>query len=116
MRQGMADPRNVTVAASRMICSRATDFFAGGNMFIYYSHEQAHAVATEPLAKTRHFRGPDVFFVAGTEGGPERKAWVVWNEHGRYPDFIVELLSRSTARVDRTTKKAIYERTFATPD
>ena len=35
-----------------------TDYFAGGNMFIYYSREQAHAIATEPLKKTRHFRGP----------------------------------------------------------
>ncbi|MFN4259606.1 MAG: Uma2 family endonuclease [Gemmataceae bacterium] len=30
--------------------------------------------------------------------------------------MIIELLSSSTAEMDRTTKKAVYERTFRTPD
>jgi Uma2 family endonuclease len=92
------------------------DYFAGGNMFIYYSVDQARAVATLPPESTLHFRGPDVFWVGGVAQRPERRAWVVWNEAGRYPDLIVELLSPSTARIDRTTKKEIYERTFRTPD
>jgi Uma2 family endonuclease len=92
------------------------DFFAGGNMFVYFSLEQALSLASEPPEKNPQFRGPDVFFVAGVNGRPDRKAWVVWEEGGRYPDLIVELLSPSTAKADRTTKKDLYERVFRTPE
>jgi Uma2 family endonuclease len=81
------------------------DYFVGGNMFIYYSEEQA---------RTRRYRGPDFFYVDGVDFNPDRPYWCVWREEGRYPDVIVELLSPSTAVEDRTTKKALYERTFHT--
>src|SRR4051795_12657133 len=80
-----------------------TDFFAGGDMFVYYSYEQARDVA----AGRPYFRGPDVFYVGGVEGG-DRKTWVAWEEGGRLPDFIVEFLSPSTAKMDRTVKKDLY--------
>src|SRR5262249_22873764 len=83
------------------------DFFAGGNMFIYFNVEQA---------RNRDFRGPDFFFVKGVKRQLVRKWWAVWDEGGRYPDLIIELLSESTAQEDRTTKKAIYEKTFRTPE
>jgi Uma2 family endonuclease len=83
------------------------DFFAGGNMFIYFNVEQA---------RNRDFRGPAFFFVKGVKRLPVRKWWAVWDEGGRYPDLIIELLSESTAQEDRTTKKAIYEKTFRTPE
>ena len=89
-----------------------TDFFAGGDMFVYYSYEQARDVA----AGRPYFRGPDVFYVAGVEIRRERKAWVAWEEGGRLPDVIVELLSPSTAKIDRTVKKDLYARTFRTPE
>jgi Uma2 family endonuclease len=95
---------------------RQQDFFAGGNMFVYFSLEQARSIATEPPEKNLHFRGPDVFFVAGVDGRRDRQYWVVWEEGGRYPDLIVELLSPSTAHVDRTIKKELYERVFRTPE
>lgn len=81
------------------------DYFVGGNMFIYYSLEQA---------KKLNYRGPDFFFVKAVKGKKKRKFWVVWEEDGRYPDVIIELLSPSTARTDLTTKKQLYERTFHT--
>lgn len=84
-----------------------SDFFAGGNMFIYYSSTQA---------KNKDFRGPDFFVVLDIDGSHPRQGWVVWEEEGRYPDVIVELMSDSTATVDITTKKDLYERTFKTPD
>ena len=84
-----------------------SDFFAGGNMFIYYSSAQA---------RNRDFRGPDFFVVLDIDGSYPREGWVVWEEEGRYPDVIVELLSDSTASVDITTKKDLYERIFKTPD
>ena len=83
------------------------DYFVGGNMFVYYSSEQA---------RNRDFRGPDFFVVLNIDGSKERQGWVVWEENGRYPDVIVELMSPSTAETDRTTKKDIYEQTFRTPD
>jgi len=92
------------------------DFFAGGNMFVYFSLEQAEFVATHSPQQYRHFQGPDFFFVGGVDGTVDREAWVVWKEKGRYPDVIVELLSPSTARIDKTVKKDRYEALFRTPE
>jgi len=83
-----------------------TDYFAAGNLTIYYSARQL---------KTEDFRGPDFFVVLGTEKRP-RKSWMVWEEDGKYPNIIVELLSYSTANKDRGLKKQIYQDIFRTPD
>ena len=83
-----------------------TDFYASGNLTIYFSPQQI---------TTRDFRGPDFFVVLGVENRP-RKSWVLWNEEGKYPDVIIELLSKSTATVDRTLKKELYQDTFRTPE
>lgn len=83
------------------------DFFAAGNLTIYYSPKQK---------KSEDFRGPDFFVVLGTERRLDRKSWVVWQEGGRYPDVIVEILSDSTAKTDREEKKQIYQDIFRTPD
>jgi len=83
-----------------------TDYFAAGNLTIYYSPNQR---------KSEDFRGPDFFVVLGTENRP-RKSWTVWEENGQYPNVIVELLSESTAATDRGLKKQIYQDIFRTPD
>ncbi|MBE9138014.1 Uma2 family endonuclease [Nodosilinea sp. LEGE 07088] len=82
------------------------DFYASGNLTIYYSPNQR---------KSEDFRGPDFFVVLGTENRP-RKSWTVWEENGQYPNVIVELLSESTAATDRGLKKQIYQDIFRTPD
>jgi len=82
------------------------NFFAGGNMFIYYSMQQV---------RNRDYKGPDFFLVKEVDGR-NRAAWVLWEEDARFPDLIVELMSPSTAREDLTTKKTLYERTFRTPE
>ena len=87
-------------------------FFAGGDMFVYYSYEQARDVA----GGRPYFRGPDVFYVGDVEERRERKAWVAWEEGGRLPDVIIELLSPSTAKIDRTVKKDLYSSVFHTPE
>jgi len=94
-----------------------TDFYIGTNMFVYYSVEQAREVAREMEEglEPRAFRGPDVFWVGGVSGHM-RKAWVSWEEGGRLPDVIIELLSPSTARVDRTVKKDLYAQVFRTKE
>jgi Uma2 family endonuclease len=83
-----------------------TDFFAAGNLTVYYSPNQS---------KIEDFRGPDFFVVLGVERKP-RKSWVVWEEDGKYPYVIIELLSDSTAAVDRGLKKQIYQDSFRTPE
>ena len=93
------------------------DFYAGGNMFVYYSVEQAHQILAEeaePARPRRAFRGPDLFVVVGVDGSFRRQKWVVWEEEGRYPDVIFEFLSPSTWRIDQTTKKTLYEQIFKT--
>ncbi len=82
------------------------DYFAAGNMTIFYSSEQI---------KTNNFRSPDFFIVLNTERKP-RKSWMVWEEGGKYPNIIIELLSNSTAKTDRTTKKEIYQDIFRSPE
>ena len=95
-----------------------TDFYTGGNMFVYYSVEQARDVAEEEAKRLpkRAFRGPDVFWVSGVDPERERKVWIAWEEGGRLPDVIVELLSPKTAKKDRTEKRDLYARVFRTAE
>ncbi len=85
------------------------DYCIGGNNFVYYSIEQARDVARG----RPYFRGPDLFFVDRVPQRP-RKAWVSWEEGGRLPDLIVELLSPSTESIDRGEKMDLYARVFRT--
>jgi len=98
---------NLLIESLRVHWQGRTDFYAGGNMFIYFSLEQV---------RRGFYRGPDFFVVLGVDGSYARESWVIWEEGGKYPDVIVELLSPSTAREDRTTKKDLYEQTFRTPN
>jgi Uma2 family endonuclease len=75
------------------------DFYASANSTIYFSEKQL---------KSKDFRGPDFFVVLGVERRP-RKSWVVWAEDGKTPNVVVEILSDSTANVDRTLKKQLYQ-------
>ncbi len=83
-----------------------TDYFIGANLTIYFSRQQL---------RNRDFRGPDFFLVRNTSKRP-RKSWVVWEEEGKYPDLIIELLSNSTAETDKTTKKNLYQDQFRTQE
>ncbi len=112
----------------RMLELGHEDFFAGGDMFVYYSTDQARAVAEEErqLAlfenglrpekpKKVAYRGPDAFLVKEA-ARRRRDIWVVWEEDGRFPNLILELLSPSTAAYDRGEKKRIYEQIFETSE
>ena len=79
-----------------------SDFFIGANLTVYFSRQQL---------KNRDFRGPDFFLVRQTQKHP-RRSWVVWEEDGKYPDLIIELLSDATAKVDRSLKKDLYQSRF----
>lgn len=98
---------NLLIDVVRERWSGRDDFFAGGNMFIYYSLQQV---------RNRDYKGPDFFVVKGIDSGYSRPKWVVWEENGRYPNVIVELMSPSTRHEDLGRKKALYQDTFHTAD
>ncbi len=83
------------------------DIYVAGNMFVYFDPDQV---------KTRNFRGPDFFVVKGVKDKSFRNSWVVWEEGGLAPNYVIELASTSTAQFDLTGKKAIYERILKTPE
>jgi len=87
---------NVLISAVTLAYQEREDYFAGGNMFVYYSSEQA---------RNRDYKGPDFFVALNVDGKKERQGWVVWEEGGRYPDVIVELMSPSTANQDKGKKE-----------
>lgn len=83
------------------------DYFAGGDMFIYFSEKKVF---------NKDFRGPDFFFVWGVKRQRDqlRRYYVVWQEEGHYPDVIIELMSPSTTKIDLTEKKDLYRDVFKT--
>lgn len=89
-----------------MVVARSSRFLCLSNLTIYFSPNQK---------KSEEFRGPDFFVVLDTEK-KDRKSWVVWQEDGKYPNLIIEMLSDSTAAIDKGLKKQIYQNTFRTPD
>ncbi|MDY6782210.1 MAG: Uma2 family endonuclease [Cyanobacteriota bacterium] len=98
---------NVAIESIHQAYGDRDDYFAGGNMFVYYSSKQV---------RDRDFKGPDFFVALEVDGTQERQGWVVWEEQGRYPDVIVEFMSPSTAAQDTGRKKTLYEGTFRTRD
>ena len=101
------DQMNLLIDATHEHFRPRTDYYTGGDMFIYFSLEQA---------RNKDFRGPDYFLVMGVDGVPERKSWVAWEEGGHYPDMIMEFLSESTREEDLGRKKEIYQKIFRTPE
>jgi Uma2 family endonuclease len=58
---------NVLIDSALQALSSRSDFFTGGNMFVYYSRTQA---------MNRDFRGPDFFVVLDVNGDRERQGWM----------------------------------------
>ena len=87
-----------------------TDIFVGGNMFIYFRAEDALG------GERQRSRGPDFFLVKGCDGRRERRTWKLWEEQGRTPNIIIELVSDSTKGVDEHEKFNIYQDIFQTPE
>jgi Uma2 family endonuclease len=83
------------------------DYYVGANMFVYYSSQQVC---------NQDYKGPDVFFAKHAEGQRKRLYWAIWDEYGRYPDVLFELLSASTEQNDLGFKKQLYEQHFRAPE
>jgi Uma2 family endonuclease len=71
--------------------------YVGGNMFVHYLTTDGH----------KAFKGPDVLVVLDVPKGI-RDSWIVWKE-GKGPDVVIELLSQSTAKEDKNSKKLVYQ-------
>jgi Uma2 family endonuclease len=82
------------------------DFYISGNLTVYYNEQQL---------KKRDFLGPDIFIVLGAEK-KNRRSWAIWEEGGKYPDVVIELLSSSTATVDKGAKKQLYQDIWRVPN
>lgn len=82
------------------------DAFIATNMFVYFSPDQV---------KTHDFRGPDFFVVLDVPPGP-RPSWVVWEEDGRGPHVVIEMLSDSTAAIDKGEKLLVYQDRLRVPE
>jgi Uma2 family endonuclease len=98
---------NLLIDLVHMLHRGRLDYYTGGNMFIYFSTQRVF---------NADFRGPDFFYVRDVPLDPPRPYWATWEEGGHFPDVIIELLSPTTARLDRTVKKDLYEQTFRTRD
>jgi Uncharacterized protein conserved in cyanobacteria, COG4636 len=96
------------------------NYFCGGNMFIYYSVEQAKEieeyVEAETVARKPRYKGLDFFLVKDVDGTKPRESWVVWQEDGRYPDLVVEFISPSTRRKDVNENAKFYATVFRVPE
>jgi Uma2 family endonuclease len=82
------------------------DVYVSGNLTVYYNKQQL---------KKKDFRGPDIFVVLGTEK-KDRRSWAVWEEGGKYPNVVIELLSSATAAVDKGAKKELYQNVWRVPN
>jgi Uma2 family endonuclease len=76
------------------------DFYVGANTHLYFSADQV---------KSQEVRGPDFYYVSGVPRQPLRPWWCAWQEKGRLPDLIIELVSPKTAADDYGPKMDIYE-------
>jgi Uma2 family endonuclease len=80
--------------------------FISGNIFVHYNPQ---------IRGLRKFRGPDVLVVRDVPQR-DRDAWVAWEEEGRLPNVVIELLSKSTRTFDLGGKKRIYEQEMRIPE
>ncbi len=95
------------IACLQWVWRDRRDYFVSGNLTIYFSPRQK---------KAEYFRGPDFFVVKDCDPNPDRRSWIVWHEDGKYPNIILEILSDSTAAIDRGETMQIYQDIFRTPE
>ena len=75
---------------------KRTDVYVSGNLFIYYEKGNPSAVIS-----------PDVFVVFGVEN-KQRMSYQIWKENNKVPDFVLEVTSKKTKKVDQEDKPLKY--------
>ena len=80
----------------------------GASQFVYYEDPPPYDVPPRKLS-------PDLFVVL--HATPElRRSWLRWQEGGRLPAFVLELLSESTEARDFGEKRRIYDQEWGVQD
>jgi Uma2 family endonuclease len=72
------------------------DVYVSGNICFYYEEGNPKA-----------YLAPDVLVIFGIPKR-QRRSYKVWEEGGKYPDFILEITSKSTVNEDQGSKKGLY--------
>lgn len=72
------------------------DVYVSGNLFIYYQQGNPKAVLA-----------PDVFVIFGV-GNQKRRIYKTWEEGGKLPNFVMEVTSATTRRIDEKSKPIQY--------
>ncbi len=70
--------------------------YVGGNLLVFYEE-----------GNRRKHVSPDVLVAINVPREPKRDYYLVWKE-GKAPDFVVEITSKSTRRVDKQKKFVLY--------
>ena len=93
-----------SVASLKLHYRQRDDVFVGGDMLLYYEQAAAPGETGKSVA-------PDTFVAFGVprKGRGERPSYLLWEER-KVPDFVLEVASRSTYRVDQADKHRLYER------
>jgi Uma2 family endonuclease len=73
------------------------DVYVSGNMMMYYIEGNSDRSVS-----------PDVFVTLGIPKLPERDIYCTWVE-GKGPDVVIEVTSKSTARIDQRRKFLLYQ-------
>ena len=73
-----------------------SEVYVGGNTMMYYAEGDPRSCVS-----------PDVFVALGVAKLPERRVWRTWTE-GKLADFVLEVTSVRTRRVDEVTKRGLY--------
>lgn len=72
------------------------DVYVSGNILIYYEEGNPKACLS-----------PDVFVIRDQEKR-KRRSYKVWEEGEKYPNFVLEITSKSTVNEDQGSKKGLY--------
>jgi Uma2 family endonuclease len=98
MPEGDKQRRNLSYAteALKLRFEEIPDVYVSGNLFIRYEVDGAEKRVS-----------PDIFVVFGVSK-EDRVSYTVWEEDGKVPDFVLELISKSTATKDRRDNLLIY--------
>lgn len=86
------------LGALDLILRGRKDVYVGANLFIYLREGDPKQVVC-----------PDAFVVFGTRP-EERRTWKMWEEGGRFPDLVFEVVSESSRLTDDGARRGAYEK------
>lgn len=82
---------------------------------VFYCSKLSHYFSRSELFD-RKYHGADFFVVRNAPDKPGRCGWVAWEEGGRYPDLIFEILTDDTIDEKLGRQKDLYQDIFRVPE